>query len=150
MTARFCTALLVLFVAAGVPAAGQQAPTPAGTIKVASGQAFVVRNGTAIPATVGQAVFEADSLRTGTDGRLGVTMKDDTRISIGAASEARVQRFVFVPAEGRLAFVFTIARGVAAYVSGQIAKLAPDAVRLESPAAIIGVRGTSLAFRVGP
>jgi len=33
-------------------------------------------------------------------------------------------------------------------VSGQIAKLAPDAVRLETPAAIVGVRGTTLGIEV--
>jgi hypothetical protein len=32
-------------------------------------------------------------------------------------------------------------------VSGRIAKLAPDSVRLETPAAIVGVRGTSLVIR---
>jgi hypothetical protein len=36
---------------------------------------------------------------------------------------------------------------VAAYVSGRIAKLAPDAVRLETPAAIVGVRGTTVVLR---
>jgi len=37
---------------------------------------------------------------------------------------------------------------VAGYISGRIAKLAPNAVKLETPAAIVGVRGTSLAIRV--
>jgi len=41
-------------------------------------------------------------------------------------------------------------RGAAAYVSGRIAKLSPDAVRLETPQAIVGVRGTTLAIRVTP
>jgi hypothetical protein len=40
-----------------------------------------------------------------------------------------------------------LVRGVAAYVSGRIAKLAPDSIRLETPAAIVGIRGTSLALR---
>jgi hypothetical protein len=44
--------------------------------------------------------------------------------------------------------VLKFVRGVAVYVSGRIAKLAPDSIRLESPAAIIGVRGTTLAIRV--
>jgi hypothetical protein len=39
--------------------------------------------------------------------------------------------------------------GVAVYVSGKIAKLAPDAVRLETPAAIVGVRGTTIGVDVG-
>ena len=34
--------------------------------------------------------------------------------------------------------------------AGRIAKLAPDSIRLETPAAIVGVRGTSLAIRVEP
>jgi hypothetical protein len=39
---------------------------------------------------------------------------------------------------------------MAAYVSGRIAKLSPDAVRLETPGAIVGVRGTTLALAVSP
>jgi hypothetical protein len=35
-----------------------------------------------------------------------------------------------------------------AYVSGRIVKLSPDAVRLETPSAIVGVRGTRLVFQV--
>jgi len=46
--------------------------------------------------------------------------------------------------------VLKVVRGVAAYVSGQIAKLSPDSVHLETPAAIVGVRGTTLVMRVVP
>ena len=41
-----------------------------------------------------------------------------------------------------------VVRGVVAYVSGHIAKLSPDAVRIETPSAILGVRGTTLAMRI--
>jgi hypothetical protein len=44
--------------------------------------------------------------------------------------------------------VLKFMRGVAAYVSGRIAKIAPDSIRLETPSAIVGVRGTTLAIRV--
>jgi hypothetical protein len=147
MTTRAFAAALALVFAGATPVLGQ---TAAGKIKVTAGSAFIVRANSEIPAKVGEVVFESDSLRTGADGRIGVTMKDDTRVSLGPASEVRLERFVFAPAEGRLGFVLRVARGVAAYVSGQIAKLAPDSVRLETPAAIIGVRGTSLAIKVGP
>jgi hypothetical protein len=136
-------------VLAAAPAVAQQR-TAAGRIKVASGTAFIVRLGAAIPAQVGQVVFEADGLRTGPDGRIGVTLKDDTRVSIGPASEVRLDRFLYAPADGQLGFVLKIVRGVAAYVSGRIAKLAPGAIRLETPTAIVGVRGTRLAVLVGP
>jgi hypothetical protein len=139
--------IALALVLAAAPAYAQE-PVPAGRIKIASGAVFIVRGGTAIPAQPGQVVFEADTLRTGADGRLGVTMKDDTRLSLGPSSDVRLDRFAFAPAEGRLAFVLRVVRGVAAYVSGRIAKLAPDAVRLETPAAIVGVRGTTVVIRV--
>lgn len=149
MTLRYGAGIFALLLAAASPALGQEA-RGAGRIKVASGSVFVVRNRQAIPARVGQVVFEADGLRTGPDGRMGVTLNDDTRVSIGPASEVRLDRFAYAPAEGRLAFALNVVRGVAAYVSGRIAKLSPDSVRLETPAAIVGVRGTSLAIRVEP
>lgn len=120
----------------------------AGRVKVASGAAFIVRDGRPAPAAPGHLVLQADVLRTGPDGRLGVTLNDDTRISLGPASELRLDRFSYASADGGLQLVLKFVRGVAAYVSGRIAKLSPDAVRLETPAAIVGVRGTTLAIRV--
>ena len=46
----------------------------------------------------------------------------------------------------RFGLAINVVRGMAAYVSGRIAKLAPDAVRLETPGAIVGVRGTTIAI----
>jgi len=146
--------IVTLVFAAATPALAQQAVAQsgaaAGRIKVASGSAYIVRANLTIPAQVGDVVFESDQLRTGADGALGVTLKDDTRVSLGPSSEVRLEHFVYAPAEGGLGLVLKFVRGVAAYVSGRIAKLAPDAIRLETPAAIVGVRGTSLAIRVEP
>jgi hypothetical protein len=57
---------------------------------------------------------------------------------------------MYAPAEGQLGLVLRVVRGIAAYVSGRIARLSPDSIRLETPEAIIGVRGTTLAIRVIP
>ncbi len=140
-------ALLLLLTAA--PALAQM-PAAAGRIKIATGSVFVVRAGALVPAQAGQVVYEADSLRTGSDGRLGITLRDDTRLSLGPDSEVRLDRFVYAPAQSQLGLVLRVVRGVAAYVSGKIAKLAPDSIRLETPAAIVGVRGTTVALRVLP
>lgn len=148
-TLRSWLGVLVLVAVAATPALAQE-PVGAGRVKIASGSAFIVRAGMEIPATAGQTVFESDGLRTGADGRLGITLKDNTRVSVGPSSEARLDRYVYAPGENQLAFALKIVRGVAAYVSGQIAKLAPDNVRLETPEAIVGVRGTSLALHVEP
>lgn len=142
--------VLVITVLTAGPAFAQAQPVAAGRIKLASGQVFVVRGGTSTPAEVGQAVLESDTLRTGTDGRLGVTLRDDTRVSLGPGSEVRLDSFLYTPSEGRLGLVLNFVRGIAVYVSGKIAKLAPDSIRLETPGAIVGVRGTTVAIQVVP
>jgi hypothetical protein len=136
-----------LLLLAAAPTFAQQ---PAGRIKIASGSVFIVRGGTQLPARIGQPVYEADGIKTGADGRVGITLNDDTRVSLGPGSEVRLDRFAYAPSEGHFAFVLKVVRGVAAYVSGRIAKLSPDSVHLETPAAIVGVRGTTLAMRVVP
>jgi hypothetical protein len=149
VTCRIWAGALALVFAAA-PAFAQAPQHAAGRIKVASGSVFIVRAGTLVPAQAGQEVFEADGLKTGADGRLGITLKDDTRVSLGPSSEVRVDRFVFAPAEGQMGLVLKVVRGVIGYVSGRIAKLSPDSIRLETPAAVVGVRGTTLALHVVP
>jgi hypothetical protein len=129
--------------------AQQPAAAAAGHIKVVTGSAFIVRQNTTLPAKPGDAVYAIDTLKTDADGTLGMTLMDDTRLSLGPSSEVRLERYVFAPAEGGLGMVLNFVRGVAAYVSGRMAKLAPDAIRLETPAAIVGVRGTTVAIKVG-
>ena len=144
---RRSVGILALILAAATPAAAQQ-QTAAGRIKVVSGSAFIVRGNETIPARAGELVFAADGLRTGDGGSVGVTLRDDTRLSLGPNSEVRLDRYVYAPGSGGVGMVIKFVRGVAAYVSGRIARLAPDSIRLETPSAIVGVRGTSLGVRV--
>ena len=142
-------AVLALVCSVAAPAVAQERPS-AGRIKVSTGAAFIVRDGAQIPAQVGQSVFETDGLRTAGDGKIGVTLNDDTRLSLGPNSELKLERFTYAPAESGFGLVLRFVRGVSTYVSGRIAKLAPDSIKLETPAAIIGVRGTTLAISVLP
>src|SRR6185295_4884617 len=75
-----CRVAIVVSLLAPATGALAQPSSPAGRIKVASGSVFVVRQGQAMPAQIGQLVFEGDGLRTGADGRVGVTLNDDTRV----------------------------------------------------------------------
>lgn len=145
--ARRYGVIFALIVASGTPALAEQ--RGAGIVKVAVGSVHMVRDNQIVPVKAGQVVFETDTIRTGADGKVGVTLKDNTRISMGPDSEVRLQRFAYAPADGHLALVLQFVRGVALYVSGSIARLAPDSIRLETPAAIVGVRGTTVAVRVG-
>jgi hypothetical protein len=147
-TLRRSLAVLAVVVGFATPVFAAQEANPAGRIKTVTGTAFIVRNNAVIPAQAGQVVYEADALRTGPDGKIGVTLKDDTRLALGPGSEVRLERFAYAPGTPSLGMVLKFVRGVTAYVSGRLAKLAPDSVRLETPSAIVGVRGTTLAIRV--
>ena len=140
-------ALVVVGCTVASPAVAQDRPA-AGRIKVSSGDAYVLRDGAQTPAQLGQVVYESDGLRTGAGGKIGVTLNDDTRLSLGPNSELKLEKFTFAPADSNFSLVLKFIKGASTYVSGRIAKMAPGATRLETPAAIIGVRGTTLAINV--
>jgi hypothetical protein len=149
MRVAVVTAAGILVGLLSVPVAAEH--QPAGYVKILAGTAAITRNGLELPVRPGEAVYENDLLRTGGDGRLGITLKDDTRVSLGPNSEIDLAEFRFSPAEGQLGLVMKLLRGVAAFVSGRIVALRPDAVRIETPTAIIGMRGTHIAIRAeGP
>jgi hypothetical protein len=151
--ARHCAIVVMLAVtpAAGQPAAGQSAAGQpgaiAGRIKVASGAATIVRGMESRPATAGAELIESDVLRTGADGRLSVMLKDESRLSLGPNTELVLTRFAFSPHDQQLGLALRLSRGLLSYVSGLIAKLSPEAVRLQTPTSIIGVRGTHVLVR---
>jgi len=146
---RTSAGVLTIMLAATTPVLAQQ-PSPAGHVKTASGSAFIVRQNVTVAARPGEPVFATDALRTGVDGSVGITLKDDTRLSLGPSSEVRLERYLYAPSEGGFEMVLKFVRGASAYVSGRMAKLAPDSIRLETPAAIVGVRGTTVAISVEP
>jgi hypothetical protein len=137
-----CLALLV------APTLGAQQPPAAGVVKNVTGTATIVRAGRERPAAPGQPIAEGDTDRTAAGGRLGITLKDGTRLSLGGNTEVRLDTFAYSPAQGRLGLVLKLLRGVTGYISGRIARLAPGAVKIETPTSVIGVRGTSLLIRV--
>lgn len=147
---RGVTRLCVLSLLLGAPPVLVHAQTPpaaAGRVKVARGSAAIVRAGQTLAATPGLAIHEADVLRTGADGRLSVMLKDESRLALGPNSELALTQFAYAPSEQRLALGLRVARGMLSYVSGLIAKLAPESVRLQTPTSIIGVRGTHVLVK---
>jgi len=134
---------VALALAFGGEALGAQMPA-VGQIKNVTGGAVVVRSGQEVLVTRGLDLQESDSLRTGADGSLGLTLRDGTRVSVGPNTSLHLASYAFAPAENQLVLTLRLFRGTLAYVSGRIAKLAPAAVTIETPTSVIGVRGTHL------
>jgi hypothetical protein len=119
-----------------------------GVVKIARGDTIVERAGERSAIVSGDSVYVDDMVETGEDGTLGITFKDNTRVSLGPNSQLAVNEFVYAPAEEEYSFVTRLTRGTLFFISGVIAKLAPETVSIETPSASIGVRGTRFLVRV--
>jgi hypothetical protein len=108
----------------------------------------VDRGGRALPAQVGMELLAADVVKTGADGSAGITMRDDSRLSIGPNSVLALERFDFDPTTHQGRFDSRLDRGTLAAVSGRLARQSPDAMTVRTPSAVLGVRGTEFVVAV--
>lgn len=138
-------ALLIASVALVLPG---MALAEIGRVKIASGAAFIERGKSRQPARPGLALEKGDRLVTGRDGRIGVTFVDNSRFAAGPNSRVSVDEFAFDSTTHDGAFVTRVDRGSLAIVSGQIAKRNKDAMRVRTPTALLGVRGTRFVVTV--
>ena len=121
---------------------------PIGIVKSTVGEVVVTRGGRTVVATPNLKLYEGDVVQTGANGKAGLILEDDTVIAMGLNSRLAVEKFSFQPSEKKLSFLARIFRGTVSFLSGQIAKLAPDRVHIETPYATVGVRGTHALIRV--
>lgn len=138
---------LPLVFAFGVAVAAAQ---DAGQIKTSKGSAQIERAGQKLPATVGQIVQQGDAVSTGADGSVGITFRDNSLVSIGPDSVLVIDRFVFDSTTHQGNFDASLKQGTLAVVSGKLAKQSPDAMKVRTPAAVLGVRGTEFLVRTSP
>jgi hypothetical protein len=120
-----------------------------GFVKTLSGSVTLKRGDASEQVALGTRLQEKDEVDTGSDGRVGVTFRDDTRVALGPDSRLVVAHFVFKPADKQYGFVLSLARGTLEYISGLTEKLAPQSMTIEMPNATIAVRGTRLVARTG-
>ena len=143
-------ALLVCALLACANIAAAQDDRPIGIVKTVSGEAFILREGRRQAALPGDRLVVGDFLSTGATGGMGVILRDDTLLSLGPSTQIGVEQFAFEPAQQKLALVLRVTRGVIEYLSGQISRLSPGSVRIETPVATLGIRGTHLIARIVP
>ena len=119
----------------------------AGTIKTRQGAAYIVRGGIEIPANPGESLRVSDSIRTGGDGTVGITLLDDTRLTAGPNSTMELQRFVFDTTTNKGTLNARVKRGSLGVISGKIAKSSPEQVKFTTQSVTLGVRGTRFIIK---
>lgn len=143
-------ALMICMLLACATISVAQDTQPIGLVKMATGEVSIVRDGQRMAALPGQQLMLGDVLSTGAAGAVGVIMRDDTVLSLGPSSETRLEQFAYGHAEQKMGMVLRVSKGLISYLSGKIAKLAPGSVRIETPVATLGIRGTRLVARIVP
>ena len=139
---------LAVSLAVGAQAA-LAAEVPIGQIKVASGDTVIARGTKSVPAKVGGYVFAQDVIRTGANASLGITFVDNTVMSAGPNSEVVLEEYSFDSDNFRGSMQTNVHRGTLSFVSGDIARGSPGAMKVKTPTAILGVRGTRFLVKVG-
>lgn len=127
-----------------------QAAERAALLKSVSGDVRIERAGTLLAAAGGNTLEIGDRVLTGADGAAGITFDDNTRVSLGANSDYHIERFNFDSTTHAGAFESRLQRGSLAMISGKLAKQSPDAIKVRTPANILGVRGTHFVVEVAP
>ena len=119
-----------------------------GQIKVLKGQVSVDRKGQSLPGQVGMLLEPADVVKTGPDGSVGITMRDNSLLSAGPNSILSLDQFEYDPTTTQGRFDARLQRGTLAVTSGRIAKNTPPAMTVRTPSAVLGVRGTEFVVSV--
>jgi hypothetical protein len=120
----------------------------AGRIKVSKGSVSIQRDGKRLAAPVGAFIQSQDTVVTGADGAVGITFLDNSMLSAGPDSVLTIDRYVFDRTTNKGQFESTLKKGTLAAVSGKMVKQSPEAMKVRTPAAVMGVRGTEFVVRV--
>ncbi len=81
-------------------------------------------------------------------GKVRIDFIDDTRVDITEHSRLIIDDFVYDPASQEGSLSLKAGLGTIRYASGKIAKNSRQRVRIETPSAVVGVRGTDFAMIV--
>jgi len=92
-------------------------------------------------------IEQYDTVKTG-NGKVGILFIDDTRVDVTQHSKLIIDEFVFDPNTNTGKLSLKAALGTVRYASGQIAKNSRQDVKITTPTATIGVRGTDFSMTI--
>ena len=119
-----------------------------GQVKVAKGSVQVQRAGASLPAKVGMGIQASDVISTGADGSAGVTFTDNSLVSVGPNSVFSIEKYSFDTTTHAGEFEGSLKKGKLAAVSGKMVKQSPESMKIRTPSAVMGVRGTEFVVQV--
>lgn len=118
-----------------------------GAVNKAVGWRQIVRQTENIEPERGEDVISKDDLRTG-EGRMEVGFVDDSKLRMTEHTRILIDNVVFDDDPSKSELAMTFAQGTARFVSGALGKVDKENIRLKTPTASIGIRGTDFTVTV--
>lgn len=119
-----------------------------GTVNKVENEAHVISGDDERRAIIGTKVQMKDELQTGANGRLQVTFRDNTVLTLGENATVIIDRYVYDPDQDIGETVLQATKGAFRFTTGRIKTLTQATIVVSTPVADIGVRGTD--FWGGP
>jgi len=113
-----------------------------GLMKGVTGNVSIVQTSATRAAEAGTQLQVSDRIVTAPGATASIVFRDGTMLTLGGGADVLVRDYVFEPKTNRYAFSVYMGQGSAIYESGKIGRLAPESVKVETPQATVGVRGT--------
>ena len=137
-----------VWIVAAVLLAGPAWAADIGQVKVAKGSVQVERAGQKQAATVGMGIQTSDVVLTGADGSAGITFTDNSLVSVGPNSVFSIDKYSFDTTTHAGEFEGSLKKGKLAAISGKMVKQSPESMKIRTPSAVMGVRGTEFVIQV--
>lgn len=98
------------------------------------------------PVASGDALNTGERVHAGKDAGASFTLSDGTELMLGARSSALVREYAFnsTTQEGNILIEFL--GGQLRVISGLISKKNPESLKVQTPSAVVGVRGTDFVL----
>ena len=126
------------------------AVAPVARVAVAVGEAQKLGPGGQVQVLqVGASLSPGDRVRTGPDAVAILVFADEGRISLRADSELLIRHYEVDPAGVRTRIELELIKGAVRQISGNGSRSQPERYRLNTPIAVIGVRGTDFIAKAG-
>ena len=120
-------------------------PQAIGKLTIAEGSATIQRANQTVQVNDGDFIYLNDVIEA-TGGSVGINFKDQTTMSVDPGAKMVIDDFVYDPENPTTGSMnANVITGNFSFVSGQIAKVGNDAMKVTTPVLTIGVRGTQVA-----
>ena len=140
--------MTVFFTLALVATAASAQDLRMGTFKSVTGEVSLAQAATRRLAEPGGGLQPADRIVTGRDASATFMLKDGTVVSVGPNATLDLTKVQFDTTTQDGSLMLNLLQGTVRVVTGWLAKIHPEQVKVITPTSVVGVRGTDFIVEV--